>query len=99
VRIYLFGSYPIQNILLRGFLLPISDRRDGRSPTVASRGNPYYGKDAEIGKGVAKLVPLHRTTGETSGSNQHLVKAHPLFLGRAETAHQTASKKLTVSEG
>lgn len=29
-----------------------------RSPAVAIQGHPYYGKDAEIGKGVAKIVPL-----------------------------------------
>jgi len=72
VRVYLFESYTIQIILLRGFLFycHYSDRRDGRSPTVASRGHPYYGKDAERGKEVAKLVPLHRTTRGSSGSNR-----------------------------
>jgi hypothetical protein len=47
-----------QGFHLSGFFIPIFDRRDGRSPTVASRGNPYYGKDAEIGKEVARIVPL-----------------------------------------
>jgi len=44
---------------LKGFFIADSDRCDGRSPAVASQGNPYYGTNAEIGKEVAKLVPLH----------------------------------------
>ena len=47
----------------KGFLLCSLTRCTGRSPAVAVQGHPHYGKDAEIGKGVAKLVPLHRTTG------------------------------------
>jgi hypothetical protein len=47
-----------QGLHLSGFFIPNLDRCIVRSPAVAIQGNPYYGKDAEIGKGVAKIVPL-----------------------------------------
>ena len=56
--------------VLTAFLFSTACRLVGRSPAAAARGQSYCGEDAETGQGVAKLVPLHRTTDGSSGSRR-----------------------------
>ena len=56
--------------VLTAFLFSTPSRLVGRSPAAAARGKSYCGEDAETGQGVAKLVPLHRTTDGSSGSRR-----------------------------
>jgi hypothetical protein len=55
-----------------GFLLCGLTRSIGRALAVAVGGKLYYGKDVETEQGVAKIVPLHRTTVGSCGSEWHM---------------------------
>jgi hypothetical protein len=50
----------------------------------------YCGVDAEIHQGVAKIVPLHRTTVGFCGSRKQNGRKDESSLGKARFVHQKA---------
>ena len=59
--------------------------------------SPTVGLGAETGERVAKLVPLHRTTGGSCGSGGNAqVKDQP---GMARSVHQRKDQEIQGSKG